>query len=151
MANEFNEHIYRRAAQEHILAAEKLFQSEHYVLGYYIAGTAVECIFRAYRFRNDPKFESRHDLRKLSVESGFLNNLPPDLYDEIFAATSEVATRWSNDHRYRSIDALRSFLNKAGLNRLNGSATIRGSVVEYNANAILEAATFIVTVGLRQW
>lgn len=147
----FNAEVYRRASLERMRTAQQLFRNRDYVMAAYVAGLAVECILRAYRFRLNPQFEGRHDLRRLAEESRFLTFVPEALRGTARAALGDLATRWSNDHRYRSSDALRQFLNAAGLFRLTGGRTVRGNVVRYNAEIVIDAMEMLVTIGDRRW
>ena len=66
----FRPEHYLEAAYERIDAARKLRNERHYPEAIYFAGIAVECLLLAYRIRENPEFESRHDLRKLLKETG---------------------------------------------------------------------------------
>ena len=143
--------MYRRAALERQTEANELHQSERYVLAYYVAGAAVECILHAYRERNDVENTAGHNLYQLAQISGFLDILPDEARGDVTSALADVATRWSNLHRYRSHDALRIFLIRGKLHRLSGNRTVRGDLVRANANAIVSGATAIVTAGNLRW
>ena len=69
--------IYLEAAQEHKTLAFELHEARRYVMAHYVAGLAVECILRAYRYRFDPVFDSRHDLQALYSASRFGNIVRP--------------------------------------------------------------------------
>jgi HEPN domain-containing protein len=148
---EFNERIYRRAAQERLTEANDLHQAGHHVRAFYVSGAAVECILHAYRERNGVENTAGHNLYDLARISGFLGAIPEGLKEEVAEALTDVTTRWSNAHRYRSHDALRAFLVNAGLHRLGRGRTVQGDVVAYNADAIVTGASTIVTVGVRRW
>jgi hypothetical protein len=56
---------YFRAAQERMTQASLLRREEHFALAMYVAGAAVECMFRAYH-PTDAEFDEKHDI----VQSG---------------------------------------------------------------------------------
>lgn len=142
--------VYRRAALERIATAEQLLEAQDYVMASYLAGLGVECMLRAYRLRIDASFEGRHDLRALAEESGFIARVPAQHQLEIATALHEVALRWSNSHRFRSIDALRRFCVRAGLHGLPAGRTVR-DVVRHNAVQVVAEARKIVDIGERLW
>lgn len=148
---QFNAEIYREAAKENLAVATVLYENENYPAAFYTAGVAVECIFRAYRFRRNPVFDSRHDLYALAREAQFFDGFSEKLLQEMSGALTDAAARWSNSHRYRSEKAMRTFLNDVGLYQIQGKQTVRGDVLAYNCRIIVEAATQIVTVGERRW
>lgn len=134
---------YTAAAKEHIDLAFHLYEAKRYVMAHYVAGLAVECVLRAHRLRQDPKFDSRHDLIGLSKLAKFFDGVHRDYVEQVYAALSEVATRWSNSHRYRSQKALYAWIRKAGL--YNG---IKGDCLKGSAKRIVDAARVVVTHGV---
>jgi hypothetical protein len=142
----FNAEVYRAAGEEHVTAARELHETRRHVLSHYVAGLAVECLFRAYRFRLDPEFDARHDLRELYRASEFDTIIPDGVKPEVSAALGEVVSRWNNDFRFRSEASLRNYLRKAGLNH-----GVRGDFVKESSRRIVEAALVIVNLGVSQW
>lgn len=103
-----SEKIYKAAAEEHVWVARELYNGRRFVLGAYIAGLAVECLLRAYRYRRDPEFNARHDLFVLYKASGILGYvLAADIYS-LNAALFEVHVRGlmpiDIGHQHRSND-----------------------------------------------
>jgi hypothetical protein len=143
---EFTAQVYREVAEEHVSALPSLYNAGLYALSIYVSGLAVEAMFRAYRVRIDPQFDSRHDLYELEKASQFADIVPPSqrqLYAMAFAA---VATRWSNNHRYRSDAAMRAYFRRNKLNR-----GIKGDFLKENARRIISGATELATIGKTQW
>lgn len=125
---------------------QELYDRGQYVLTFYVAGVAVESLFRAYIARRTNEFSSRHDLFELSREAKFGARVPPELAVKYAADLGAVAARWSNSHRYRSDKALRTFLKRTSLDR-----RIKGDALKENARRILNAAVDLVTLGDRIW
>jgi HEPN domain-containing protein len=147
--DDFNAEVYRRAALERIEAANSLYEQQSYVLAYYIAGVAVECMLLAYLRKSGQRRDDRHDLRQLVERSGFLNAFSDqDTKDALTADLSEVVLRWSNSHRYRSLDALRKYLNRRP--ELFEGGRVK-DVVKYQSGIIVDAANRIVGAGVRRW
>lgn len=136
--------IYREAATDHITLARELHEAGRYVMSHYLAGLAVECIFRAYLYRLSPIFSGRHDLQVLYRDARFDDGLTLENKAEVGAALTEVSRRWSNSHRYRSEDALRLFLRRANIGR-------KGKFVRESSRRITNAATVIVELGVLRW
>ena len=142
----FNADDYRIAAEEHITAANQLYGLKRWALAHYVAGLAVECMFRAYRCRVNAQFDERHNLGDLARASGFLDNIPSKRVEIISAALSEVVTRWRNDHRFRGEESLRRFLVDRKL-----YLKIKGDFVKESSRRIVNAATELVNLGAMQW
>ena len=135
---------YRAAAQEHSALAVDLHDDGHYVMAHYVAGLAVECIFRAYRYRIDPVFDARHNLEALYAAANFGAVIPPDQGPAVEAALAEVVRCWSSNHRFRSELALREYLRQANLGRT-------GKFVRESSRRIVNAALVIVKQGEIHW
>ncbi|HEV8377689.1 MAG TPA: hypothetical protein VGQ99_11065 [Tepidisphaeraceae bacterium] len=136
---------YKQAAQDRSAEIGRLYQIGLYGLAIYVAGVAVECIFRAYRAKKSSEMDARHDLHQLS-RGGFREVLPPHQLPEFGTALTALAVRWTNSHRYRSDNDLRLFLKRAELDR-----TIRGDFLKENARVAAVAANTIVKIGLSKW
>jgi HEPN domain-containing protein len=144
--DEFNAEQYKAAAEGHAETLQRLYELGYYVLATYISGVAVESILRAYRCRRNPEFDARHDLRELFKICGVKESLRPQEFIDFNAAVNIVSRRWSNTHRYRSLQALRSFFRDANLHH-----GIRGDFVKENARRTIEAAKTAVSIGVQQW
>jgi hypothetical protein len=125
----------------------------------YCAGLAVECILRAYRWREDASFEGRHALLKLLKASGLLTvndqvmrekRLSDDEImrrsTELLAAVSDVATLWHNNLRFASEARLRTFL--VSIKRHMGK---KGDPCKANALDLVNAAQRIIDRGVLLW
>jgi hypothetical protein len=138
--------VYRVAAMEHMTAACKLHETQNHVLSHYVAGLAVECIFRAYITRKRSHFDNKHDLRNLAKSAGFFAIISTANAEAMGVALGVVVERWLNSHRYRSVQAMESFLRGRGLNR-----GVKGDFLKENSRLIVNAAFEIVSLGSRQW
>jgi hypothetical protein len=130
-----NADVYLTAAQEHVTVAHELYNSRRYVLAHYVAGLAVECLFRAYRCRVDKTFDEKHDLQNLAKAGRFFSVIPPQQIQIIGAALGVVVSQWQNGHRYRSAASLRSFLAEHKL-----YLRIKGDFVKENTRRVVDAA-----------
>ena len=138
--------IYYIAAQEHVAAARELYNSGRYALAHYVAGLAVECLFRAYRCRIDKTFDERHCLQELAKAGRFFSIVPPGQSQRISAALSVIVSQWQNGHRYRSEASFRRFLVDLRL-----YLGIRGDIVKENTRRVVDAAFEIITLGVMRW
>lgn len=143
---EFTAKVYKEAAEERAQALQGLYESGEYALALYVTGVAVESMFRAYRFRFDPEFSSRHDLFELAKDSKFGDKVPAGAYEKFMADLGAVATRWSNNHRFRSKAAILKYLKRAGFDR-----RIKGDVLKENARRAVNAAINVIALGRRLW
>ncbi len=114
MAN-FNAEEYRRASHEKFNAASHAAQGGHYVVAHYLAGVAVECMLRAFRFQIDRNWDAGHDLTKLLKGSGVLGKVSGSRGGRLQEAFNSLAIRWSVSHRYAPTDRLEKYLFRAKL------------------------------------
>jgi hypothetical protein len=136
---------YKQAAEDRSAEIGRLYQMGLYALAIYVAGVAVECIFRAYRARKPSMMDARHHLHELS-RNGFREVLPPPQLTEFGTALTALSVRWTNSHRYRSDKDLRIFLKSAELDR-----RIKGDFLKENARIAAAAANTILKIGLSKW
>ena len=70
---QFRDTDYYRASLERMRQAQTLSKKgDAYALSMYCSGLAVECLLRAFRWKEDQSFEGRHDLNDLLKASGIL-------------------------------------------------------------------------------
>ena len=151
MAIQFDPDSLKEAALERITTARHLYDakaggSKHFSTAIYVAGVAVECILRAYRLKQDPQFDSRHDLADLLRESGFVGFVPEKRKREVSAALGEVWARWKNEYRYASD---RRLLGDLKTRRL--TAGIKGDQLKESARIVIENAYELINVGVARW
>ncbi|MGI4789760.1 MAG: hypothetical protein ACRYFS_13030 [Janthinobacterium lividum] len=142
----FTAEAYREASLEHVDSARELFDQKRFALANYIAGVAVECIFRAYSLRLNRNFDCRHDLKAWYDAAKYDNIVPNDRREIISLSEGIIYTHWSNSHRYCSVKFLSAYFKLAGLDR-----GVRGNFVKELTRQTVEAAFEIVTLGDRQW
>jgi HEPN domain-containing protein len=149
----FNELVYLAAAQERMTTVNLLLgvAAPHHVEVCYLAGVAVECLLLAYLHRNGGELDAGHNLGLLAIRSGFYEGMKPEQRQATAALIGEFVTRWQNNHRYRSEAALRRYFNEKKLYYVSGKQTTREDVLEFNARILVNAATEIVTLGVRRW
>jgi len=143
---EFTADVYWAAAKERAGSLRQLYDAGEFALALYVAGVAVESMFRAFLVITDPEFSSRHDLRELAREAKFAQKVPAELYDASAADLGIIVIRWSNSHRYRSNAAILKYLKRAGLDR-----RIKGDALKENARRSINAAISLVAVGTKLW
>jgi hypothetical protein len=158
---QFRADEYFRASIERIRQARILYKAgESYALTMYCSGLAVECLLRAFRWRKDPSFEGRHDLKELVKSSGILRiddeqmqrkerpSNGTDDYQQITLRTAltDVTKLWHNNLRFASEASLRAFLRS--VDRLRG---VKGDALKKNASDLLEAAQFVIIRGEVLW
>lgn len=149
-SNPFTPEIYRDAAREHVPVALDLYYDKHYVLATYLAGLAVESIFRAFITLKDRHFDARHDLMALFKKSGFSDLFPPDMASQYAAQAGLLFLCWSNNHRYRSEKALRSYWKNAQLDRMDRKLS-QGDFLKELTRRSVDTAIFLVTIGVEKW
>lgn len=149
----FNELVYLAAAQERITEANLPLQAQppQYVLASYVSGVAVECLLHAYRIRAGVDDTAKHDLRLHAELGNFYDGMTRPQREAVAALIGETVSRWQNNHRYRSREALARFVIKHKLHITQGQSTTAKDVVQYNAEQLVNAVTEIVSVGVLRW
>lgn len=137
---------YRLAALDHIDEARLLYDERRYVLTHYVAGLAVECMFRAYAVRNGVPFDARHDLRQWFISARFDEVIARSRAETVSASYNTVVTQWNSAQRYYSTGFLRAYFRNARLD-----LGIKGDVVKELSRRIVEAALEVVTEGILRW
>ena len=149
----FNENIYFYAAQERLTEANLWLKAKppQYVMACYLAGVAVECVLYAYSTRAKVKDTWKHNLGTHALRGTFYDHMSDAERERMGKLLGEMSGRWQNNHRYRSKEGLRAFFVKEGLFVVKGHQTTKRDVVEYNAEILVNAATEIISTGVRRW
>ena len=137
---------YYSAAQDYAKEVQLLFDENRYVLAHYVAGLAVECMFRAYAVRNGAAFDGRHDLSKWFELARFDQVSDSARLESIAAAYNVVALQWNSSQRYYSEGFLKAYLHSQELDR-----GIKGCAVKELTRRIIESALEVVTEGKLRW
>ncbi|MGA2439659.1 MAG: hypothetical protein ABSH08_01755 [Tepidisphaeraceae bacterium] len=142
--------LYRDAAVERIGTAHKLYEIGRWVESNYLAGLAVECILRAYRWMIDPEFDSRHNIDRLYKLAKFADVVPNHDAEKIVAALGNVIAMWSNDHRFSTVAAIKNRWLRQQLHK-RGKKWIKGDFLKERTRELVNSATEIVNTGVGQW
>lgn len=157
---QFRSHEYYQGGLERIRQAKRIHdEGGGYALSMYCSGLAVECLLRAFRWKEDAGFEGRHDLNELLKASGILRindefmrrkkRSEEEIADygrRLRAAMNEVVILWHNNLRFASEGSLEAFLRRNG--RLQG---VKGDALKKNSADLLEAAQTIIDRGVALW
>jgi HEPN domain-containing protein len=147
----FNQEVYREAAKENLTVAQELLGNGHYVSAAYLAGVAVECLFRAYAIKNEREFDTQHSLFPLAASSGYLDNISVKEKTRLTGELHQVASRWRNNHRYRSEKAYREFVAKERLYVIVGNQTTREDNVVFSTRILVNSASRLIESGELRW
>lgn len=135
----YNSGEYRRASHEKFNAAQDAHALGHYVVSHYLCGVAVECMLRAFRWRIDPSWDSKHNLRELSKKCGVYQRLQKKDPQAFARALNEVVRRWRVSHRYSPSDRLLE-----DLTRLKIETGKNDRILRNNSNVMLECTQIIL-------
>jgi HEPN domain-containing protein len=152
--DDFSAEDYRRAALDRMVAAQRLFDGEDYVLASYVAGVAVECLLLAYLRKLNKHRDDRHDIRQLAMRSEFIEQFRrnPELQDQMAGYLADLAKRWNNDHRYRSVYSFERYLNAKELYRTAEGGFVKGdNLLRTQTKLLVEAAYQLVRRGDERW
>jgi hypothetical protein len=137
---------YLAAAQDHAVALSSVYTHGDYALTIYVAGVAVECLFRAFREKKGLPFRSDHPLSDMAAEAGFPDIIPERQRERFGAAMGDLIVRWRNSHRFRSNQAMRRFLKGLRLDR-----RLKGDFLKENARLVSSSAIDLVSLGVQRW
>ena len=141
-----NAEDYLAAARDHAVTLPELYAAGKYVLTIYVAGLAVECMFRAYAARDGRPFRSDHSLKNHDDDARYSVRLTEAQYREANPALLRLIELWRNTHRYRSPRSMRRFLKASRLDR-----GIRGDFLKENARRAVVLADRLLTLGFERW
>ena len=103
---QIGEKYYRDGAKERLAESMRLFQSDQLAGSVYLAGRAVEGMFRALIWKSDADYrhgrrslETGHNLRSLLIVIGNLGLLS-DRDDEMRYQVEIVSSQWANNMRF---------------------------------------------------
>jgi len=100
--------VYFLASKERYNDFLKLNTSDDSIVyAVYSAGLSIECLLRAFIAKKSDVFDSRHDLKKLFIESKISQILSPKDRDKMTLAIQVAADSWNNAIRYESIKSLK--------------------------------------------
>jgi len=142
----FRPEHYLESAQEQIGSARILHNRRRYPAAIYLAGVSVECLLLAYRTRENPEFDSRHDLGNLLKESGIAEFIRPKDRRSLPVFLADVWTRWKNNYRFVSSGRL-----TAEFRRLKLDGGIKGDILKRNSHIVISSAVEIINMGVRRW
>jgi HEPN domain-containing protein len=140
------EETYRRAAREHLERAQDLFDNGSYFLAHYLSGLAVECHLRAWLVRKTKEFDSRHDLDRLAVESGFYRAVADDQDWDPSAVITTAQKRWRSNHRYYSERQLLDYLTE-----IRAEFKVKGERWKNLARTMVHCAYEVIRQGEKKW
>jgi len=157
---QFRDKEYYRASLDRIRQAAMLFkEADAFALSMYCSGLAVECLLRAFRWKDDQSFAGRHDLNELLKASGILRvneefmhrkgKTTDEIRDaslEFRVAMNEIVLLWHNSLRFSSEARLKTHLLQLG--RVQG---IKGDALKKNASDLLDAAKLVINRGMILW
>lgn len=157
---QFEAKEYFEAGLERMTEARKIYrEGSSYALAIYIAGLAVECLLRGFRWQKQKTFEGRHDLEELFKASELLLRDEGELRSggaseeairhsaaRLRSALNVVAVLWHNNLRFASEAKLKSHLHRLGMLK-----KVKGNPLKKNALDVLEAAQTIINRGTLLW
>ena len=157
---QFRAEQYYQASLERMVQRHTIYrEGAAFALAMYCGGLAVESLLRAFRWKEDPSFEGRHDLSELLTASRLLK-----IDDEFMRrqgasedairksglklrkAMNDVMILWHNNLRFASENGLKAFLHRRG--RLQG---LKGDPLKKNALDLLVAAQAVIERGVVLW
>ncbi|MCC7293727.1 MAG: HEPN domain-containing protein [Phycisphaerales bacterium] len=137
---------YREGAPTRLEEANQLYGSEKWVSTIYLAGRAVEALFRCLLLGQGKSLEVGHDLRSLLKRMGEVLPDTPGTFN-IEDAVNQIAAVWKNDLRFCGEARMARILKQAGRTRRIGSMSVKGDPLKANARVVLEACERIVARG----
>jgi len=144
--DEFTPEAYREAAAEHFGRMGRAYDQDDFAWALFVAGLAVENLFRAYHLRVAREFDARHGLRDLARASKFADAVPPRQAEAYAAALGRVAAAWSSNDRFRPEAGVRRRLKRLNLDR-----GVKGDFLKEVARRPVSDATLIVSIGVKRW
>jgi hypothetical protein len=157
---QFRSDEYYRVSLERMRQARTIYlEGDSYALAIYCGGLAVESLLRAFRWKEDPSFEGRHDLsellkssRLLQIDETYIRQkgardvAADEARLKLRTAMQAVSLLWHNNLRFACEASLKAFLRRSG--RVEG---VRGDIAKKNALDFLNAAQSVIERGVILW
>lgn len=150
------EHYFQTATQRMRQAQHLYREGSSFALAIYVGGLAVECLLRAFKGRQDPAFDERHNLLRLFSESGILrvdrDELRAKQWTEaeidshlrtLQLAINDIVRLWANNYRFASEERLRSHLKE-----ITRHQRIKGDYLKEQARRFLASAQRFIDKGV---
>ena len=143
----FGKDSYKSGALERLRDAQVLKESKRFCATVYIAGRAVEAMFRAYYWKTKSNLlNTGHSIKDLAKECGIYDYVGKKGQQKMAASIQTLIRLWENDLRYASntklCDKVRKYSSYQGKDN---------DVAFMVARDALEAATGILTTGVAVW
>ena len=170
---EFDSKSYYEVAQERHKQAMWIFEvdekdcaaleGKRYSLVIYLAGLAVESLFRGFRLLSDNTFDSRHNLSDLYLISGIEDRFKSCLekttdpaqvesqIENLRTAVDGTAEIWSNSDRFRSDRVLIRRLRERGIIKDKFNKGDKASVLRKQTENLLKYTQVILSAGKQAW
>lgn len=141
---------YREASLQRLEEAIVLYENKRWVGAVYLAGRAVEAMFRALLWRRGER-DVGHNLRTLLARVGQLGLLTEHDREHLIDRVNDVAIVWNNDLRFAAARKFSQHLKAAKRHRRIAGRATQGDAAKANAKAVREASEAIVARGDLIW
>ena len=138
---------YREGALLRLKEAQVLYETEQWVGSVYLAGRAVQCIFRSLLWRSGAQQHIGHSLPRLLDAVRRVGFLRESEYDGFYARVNEISVIWRNDLRFTGPRRFHRILKASKRDRHIGSKRVEGDPSKANAKRVLEIAEWITQRG----
>src|SRR5438132_7846767 len=101
---------FRDAGAERSADSVALLEAGQFGGAIWVAGVAVEALFRAYHRQRSDQLDTGHDLKSLYRASRFGQHISARHVERIADAVSIVAAAWRHRYRYDSANAVQRML-----------------------------------------
>jgi len=143
----FGSDDYREGSLLRLKEAKTLYASEKWVGAIYLAGRAVEALFRCLLWRQSKQQETGHDLKEMLTRVRSWNLLPRADEVAMRSCLTTIAVIWRNDLRFTGSERFYRILKESGRDRKIGKMTVMGDPAKANAKIVLEACETIIARG----
>jgi len=138
---------YREGSLLRLKEAKILYASEKWVGAIYLAGRAVEALFRCLLWRQSKEQEIGHDLKKMLTRVRSWDLLPQADEMMIRSCLNKIAVIWRNDLRFTGDERFYRILKQSKRDQGIGKMPVKGDPAKANAKIVLEACETIIAIG----
>lgn len=125
---------------------------ESIIFSLYCAGTAIECMLRAYIKKHTDQFDSRHDLNELYMDSKISAFLQTDEIAELSNAIRIANSKWKNNLRYTSeIRMKRIIVHELCRSGFKDKFKDINKYIYKNYSELFDATDLIIKIGKEKW
>ncbi len=124
-----------------------LYSQRQWCGAIYLAGRAVQSLFRCLLLTGGKPLEVGHDLKDHLKKVRQILPAKDESLGELESNVNEIAIVWRNDLRFTGAERMLRLLQRAKRDKRIGKMRVHGDPLKANAKAVLESCEAVISMG----